>query len=61
MLNRQHLKSSLSEIVDKQVVMYVIYLPTSLCVDKFTLLQFSVKSAGLMRLFAVDLTYSLVI
>ena len=61
MLNRQHSKSSLSEIVEKQVVMYIIYLPTSLCVDELTLLQFSVKFAELMRLFAVDLTYSLII
>ena len=61
MLNRQHTKSSSSKIVDIQVVKYIAYISTSLCVNEIKFLQFSVKSTGLMRLFADDLTYNLVI
>ena len=61
MLNRQHAKSSTSEIVDVQVVKYIAYISTSLCVNEITFLQFSVKSTGLMRLFADNLAYNLVL
>ena len=61
MLNCQHAKSSSSEIVDVQVVKYIAYISTSLCVNEITFLQFSVKSTGLMRLFADNLAYNLVL
>ena len=61
MLNRQHPNASSSKIVYIQVAKYIIYISTSLCVDEFTFLQYIVKSAELMRLFAYDLTYNLVL
>ena len=51
----QHAKSSTNEIVNIQVVMFIIYTSTSLCINELKILQFSVKSPGLMRLFADDL------
>ena len=58
--NRQHAKSSTSEIVGIKVVMYIIYI-SSLCINELTFVQFIVKSPGLMRLFADDLAYNLVL
>ena len=60
MPNRQHAKSSTSEFVDIKLVMYVIYI-SSLCINVLTFLQFIVKSPELMRLFADDLAYNLVL
>ena len=61
MPNSQHAKSSTSEIFDIQVDMYIIHTSTSLCINELTFLQFSVKSPGLMRLFADDLAYNLIL
>ena len=61
MINCQLTKSSTSEIVDIQVVMYIICISTSLGVNEFTFLQFNVKSAWLMRLFADNLAYNLIL
>ena len=57
----QHAKSSTNEIVNKQVVMFIIYTLTSLCINELKFLQFSVKLPGLMRLLADDLAYNLVL
>ena len=57
----QHVKSSTNEIVNIQVVMFIIYTSASLCINDLKFLQFSVKSPGLMKLFADDLAYNLVL
>ena len=56
----QHAKSSTNDIVNIQVVMFIIYTSTSLCINELKFLQFSVKSPGLIRLFADDLAFKLV-
>ena len=57
----EHFKSSTNEIVNIQVVMFIIYTSTSLYIKDFKFLQFSVKSPVLMKLFADDLAYNLVL
>ena len=63
MMNRQHAKSSTSEIVDMQVVMYIIYIYiyiyiyTSLCVNELTFLQFSVKCGPIIQVQLIELLF----